>query len=360
MRLAGGITGAAASLIVDTVTGLPSVPFTLMLDPGQATEEIVEVTAAGGTTLTVTRGVDGTSAQAHLNGGEVRHAYSARDFQDSRNHEANTTTAHGVTGAVAGTTNTQALTNKDLTSGTNTFPSTLATLTGAQTLTNKVIDGLPLAGFITMQAGVNVRAGWLSCDGSSVLRADYPDLNAYWAAEPVPYPYGSVDGTHMTLPALADMFPRGNAVGTANSGGAATHQHAMTSVTVTAHTHSESMALPTHTHIVPGHNHGLAAGYAALDMEGATVFLGRIPCPATFLSNIHTTITTVVAGSTWVGNATALGGTTDIYPDAWSGGSTAATVTGTTGAASANTLTGSADAGSSLPPYVGVNFIIKT
>lgn len=33
--------------------------------------------------------------------------------------------------------NTATLTNKDLTSGTNTFPSSLATLTGSQTLTNK-------------------------------------------------------------------------------------------------------------------------------------------------------------------------------------------------------------------------------
>jgi hypothetical protein len=38
---------------------------------------------------------------------------------------------------VVGTSDSQTLVNKDLTSGTNSFPSSLATLTGAQTLTNK-------------------------------------------------------------------------------------------------------------------------------------------------------------------------------------------------------------------------------
>ena len=120
MHLVGSITGAAASLIVDVTTGLPTVPFTLMLDPGLSVEEIVTVTAAGGTTLTVTRGVGGTGAQAHDNGVEVRHAYYGADFQDSRNHEA-ATTGHGATGAVVGTTNTQTLTGKTMSGSSNTF-----------------------------------------------------------------------------------------------------------------------------------------------------------------------------------------------------------------------------------------------
>ena len=101
MHLVGSITGAAASLIVDVTTGLPTVPFTLMLDPSLGVEEVVTVTAVGGTTLTVTRGVGGTSAQAHNNGAEVRHAYYGQDFQDSRDHEASTT-AHSATGGIPG------------------------------------------------------------------------------------------------------------------------------------------------------------------------------------------------------------------------------------------------------------------
>jgi hypothetical protein len=44
-----------------------------------------------------------------------------------------------IDSTVATLTGSQALTNKDLTSGTNTFPASLATLTGSQTLTNKTL-----------------------------------------------------------------------------------------------------------------------------------------------------------------------------------------------------------------------------
>jgi len=119
-----------------------------MLDPGLGIEEIVTCTAVAGTTLTVTRGVDGTSAQAHANGAEVRHAYSARDFQDSRNHEGSVT-GHGATGAVVGTTNTQTLTNKTVDGATNTFtnvpdtalPANVAYTNVLQSLTNKLMSG---------------------------------------------------------------------------------------------------------------------------------------------------------------------------------------------------------------------------
>jgi hypothetical protein len=131
------VTAASTSIVLNSVSGLPtSVPFKVVLEPGQPAEEIVKVTAVAATTLAVVRGWDGTSATTHGAGTSVRHMMTAEDLSLSRAHE-DSTTAHGATGAVVGATNAQTLSNKDLSSGTNTFPTALVTLTGAQSLTNK-------------------------------------------------------------------------------------------------------------------------------------------------------------------------------------------------------------------------------
>jgi hypothetical protein len=57
------------------------------------------------------------------------------------------------TAITADLTTAQVLTNKDLTSGTNTFPTSLATLTGTQTLTNKTLTS-PL-----INLGINAQTG---------------------------------------------------------------------------------------------------------------------------------------------------------------------------------------------------------
>jgi len=61
-------------------------------------------------------------------------------------HAAVSTSVHGVTGSVVGTTNTQTLTNKDLSAASNVFPTTFVTLTGSQTLTQKKLTA-PLENF---------------------------------------------------------------------------------------------------------------------------------------------------------------------------------------------------------------------
>lgn len=139
--LTGGISNSVTSCAVVAVTGFPTAPFTVIMDQGTASEELCEVTAVGGTTLTITRGVDGTSAVTHLAGAAVVHGVSARDFQEPQSHIAGTSGIHGISGAFVDTTSVQSLTNKTLTAPTITAPaiSSGGTWSGSPTLSTPSI-----------------------------------------------------------------------------------------------------------------------------------------------------------------------------------------------------------------------------
>ena len=163
--LSSAIDSSSTSLQLAAASGLPSqYPFTLILEKDTANEEIVEVTGLVGSAYTITRNIDGSGAKSHSIGALVEHGVSARDFSDSRSHEA-ATSAHGVTGDVVGTGGAQTLTNKTLTSPTINTPTIAgATLTGAVTSSATVtvtgsivvsggtITGLSSAGMIASSA----------------------------------------------------------------------------------------------------------------------------------------------------------------------------------------------------------------
>ena len=130
-------SGTSATVVSGTallggVTISAGETFTVVIDPDTALEEIVDVTAVSTNTLTITRGVDGSTGQAHSAGAVVRHMAIGRDYREANTHIENSTTAHGLTIAdVITTTNTKTLTNKTLTSPTITGTGAIAgTFTG--------------------------------------------------------------------------------------------------------------------------------------------------------------------------------------------------------------------------------------
>lgn len=81
--LTSSITSSATSIAIAAATNLPSsYPYTMIIDQDTASEEVVEVTARTTLTLTVTRGVDGTSGVSHASGASINHGVSARDFDE--------------------------------------------------------------------------------------------------------------------------------------------------------------------------------------------------------------------------------------------------------------------------------------
>jgi hypothetical protein len=119
VTLSASIGASDTSIQVSSASGFPTLyPYTLILDLNQGVEEVVEVSSAAGTTLTVTRGVDGTTGFPHSSGAVIVHGISARDADEANLHVNSNAAVHGVTGALVGTTDTQTLTNKTLSSAT--------------------------------------------------------------------------------------------------------------------------------------------------------------------------------------------------------------------------------------------------
>ena len=167
--------------------------FVATIDRGLTTEEKVLITGISGTTATIAqRGYDGTTGQAHAAGAIIEHTLSAIDLDEANAHVNTAVGVHGIGGgaAVVGTSTTQILTNKTLTSpifngsgGAVTLPPGPDTLVGrasVDTLTNKtlttpVINGS--GGALALPAGPDTLVGRATTDTLTNKTLTSPTIN---------------------------------------------------------------------------------------------------------------------------------------------------------------------------------------
>jgi hypothetical protein len=186
--LLGGVTLAAGN--VDQ--------FTVAIDPDTVNEEIVFITGNSGDTFTIVRGRSGSTAITHASGASVRHVMTSNDLDYfntaiqpatlTAKGDTYVATASGVVTNLAAGTNGQVLTADSTvakglkwatpatgsvtsvtagtglsggtitTTGTIAIDSTVATLTGTQTLTNKTLTS-PTINTPKTTIGFNAQTG---------------------------------------------------------------------------------------------------------------------------------------------------------------------------------------------------------
>jgi len=333
--LTADANSSATQITLNNVTGLPSPPYVLVINPDTANEEAVLVTVdqTGVTspTLKITRAIEtGATAKNHTTGHIVKHMIVGSDLQLPHDHLDNTTTAHGATGAVVGTTNAQTLTNKTLTTpkinenvtvtatstelnvldgitastaelnimdGVTATAAELNILDGATLTTTELnyVDGVTSSiqtqltsnapvGMVGMWVTGTAPTGWVLCQGQELaITGTYNAL-----ANVIGTTYGNltngsggVGTTHFRLPDLRGRTPMGAGTGTGGGitgTGVPTGGQALTGRTLGGFTGDERR--PQHNHGItdPSHAHGTGAG----QNFATTEFVGTVGTGAAF------------------------------------------------------------------------------
>jgi len=221
--LTADASSSATQITLNNVTGLPSPPYVLVINPDTVKEEAVLVTVdqTGVTspTLKVQRAIEtGATAQDHTTGHVVKHMIVGSDLQIVHDHVDNTS-AHDATGGVVGLSKSQTLTNKTINLTNNTLTGTTAqfntALSDADFATTALLEARVPVGAVNMWVTGTAPSGWLLCQGQQVAVADYSALAAVLGTT-----YGALTNgsggsgtTHFRLPDLRGRVPMGAGTG---------------------------------------------------------------------------------------------------------------------------------------------------
>jgi hypothetical protein len=178
--LSAGLTSSAttASIVSGTtlaggVTISAGETFTVVIDPDTALEEIVDVTARDGNTLTIVRAIDGSTGQAHSAGAVVKHMAIGRDYRESNEHIENTTTAHGITLAnLVKTTDTGTVTSAMIANDSIVNADINASAAIADTKLGTISTSGKVANTATTATSANTNSAIVARDGSGNFSAN--------------------------------------------------------------------------------------------------------------------------------------------------------------------------------------------
>jgi hypothetical protein len=169
--------GSGSALLGGATVSSPEI-FTVVIDPDTALEEIVDVTAVSTNTITIVRGRDGSSGQAHSAGAVVRHMAIGRDYREANDHINETTTAHGITLAnivqtgTTGTVNSTmildgTIVNADINASAGIVDTKLATISTASKVSNSATTATSAntaSAIVARDASGNFTAGTITAN----------------------------------------------------------------------------------------------------------------------------------------------------------------------------------------------------
>lgn len=220
-----------------------------------------------------------------------------------------------------------------------TGTSTITISTPGSTITRD-LSALTPTGTIVMYGGTTAPAGWLLCQGQALPISAYPALYAAISSN-----YGSPGAGYFNLPDLQQRFPMGGSGSVGATGGSSTHSHTYTQVI--NHTHTITIADSGHGHSTsfaindPGHTHSiypLHGGSADVPGFADTTYYYGAATTASPGVLVNTTGITLTGG---VNNNTT-------------------GITASSASPAGSVSTGTTSQESTLPPYVVVNYMIKT